>query len=222
MIMIEGLIGKKVGMTQTYDKEGNAVPATIILAGPCTVIQKKMAERDGYDAVQLGFYEKNASKKMIKSSTGHFKKADVPPTKILKEFKYSKGSEVKAGDQFFVDIFEPGEKVDVVGISKGKGFTGVVKRWGFHGGKDTHGSMFHRRSGSIGSSADPSRVLKGKKMPGHFGDSRTTVKNLTVLQAEKDHNLLVVKGNVPGASGGYVYVKKVRFSDRLPQKEGKE
>jgi len=219
--MIEGLIGKKIGMTQTYDKNGNAVPATVILAGPCTVVQKKSPEKDGTTTVQLGFYDKYASKKLTKPSAGHFKKADAPPTKILNEFIYRKESEIKTGDQFFVDIFEEGEKVDVVGISKGKGFTGVVKRWGFHGGKKTHGSMFHRHAGSTGCSADPSRVMKGKKMPGHSGNGRVTMKNLTVLQANKEDNLLVIKGSIPGANGGYVYIKKVGFQEQSQKKEKK-
>lgn len=219
--MIEGLIGKKLGMTQTYDKEGNAVPATVILAGPCTVIQKKTQEKDGYQAVQIGFYDKNASKKMNKPSAGHFKKADVPPTRILREFNCLPDSEVKPGDEFFADIFEAGEKVDVIGISKGKGFTGVVKRWGFHGGKETHGSMFHRRPGSIGPSADPSRVMKGKKLPGHTGNKKATVKNLTVLQTQKEQNLLVVKGSVPGANRGYIYIKKANFKQKPQKKEKK-
>ncbi|MBD3414614.1 MAG: 50S ribosomal protein L3 [Candidatus Aminicenantes bacterium] len=219
--MIEGLIGKKVGMTQTYDENGNALPATVILAGPCTVIQKKTNEKDGYNAVQIGFYDKHASKKITRPSAGHFKKADVPPTKILKEFKFDPGSEVKAGDQFFADLFESGEKVDVIGISKGRGFTGVIKRWGFHGGKDTHGSMFHRHPGSIGPSADPSRVMKGKKLPGRSGHQNVTVKNLTVVQAKKEENLLVVKGSVPGANGGYVCIKKVNFKQKPQKKEKK-
>lgn len=219
--MIEGLIGKKIGMTQTYDQEGNAVPATVILAGPCSVIQRKTKDKDGYTAVQLGFYDKYKSKKVTKASIGHFKKADVPPTRILNEFKCVPDSEVKAGDQFFVDIFEEGEKVNVLGISKGKGFTGVVKRWGFHGGKRTHGSMFHRHPGSIGCSADPSRIMKGKKMPGHTGNKQATIKNLTVLQAKKDDNLLVVKGSIPGANGGYVFIKKSNFEKQSQKKEKK-
>jgi len=219
--MIEGLIGKKVGMTQTYDKNGSAVPATVILAGPCTVVQKKTMEKEGTTSVQLGFYDKYASKKITKPSAGHFKKAEAPPTKVMKEFVYQKDSEVNPGDQIFVDIFEQGEKVDVVGISKGKGFAGVVKRWGFHGGKKTHGSMFHRHAGSTGCSADPSRVMKGKKMPGRLGNSQVTVKNLTVLQAKKDDNLLVVKGSIPGADGGYVYIKKADFKKQSPKKEKK-
>ena len=217
--MIQGLIGKKIGMTQTFDKEGNAVPATVILAGPCTVIQKKAMEKDGCAALQIGFYDKHTTKKFTRASAGHFKQADVPPTKILKQFLDHKDSEVKPGDQFFVDLFKEGEKVNVVGMSKGKGFTGVVKRWGFHGGKNTHGSMFHRHPGSIGCSADPSRVMKGKKLPGHSGNSKVTVKNLTVLQAKKEDNLLVVKGCVPGANGGYVYIKKVNFNRPLQKKE---
>jgi large subunit ribosomal protein L3 len=214
--MIEGLIGKKVGMTQTFDEEGNVAPITVIKVGPCTVIQKKTKEKDGYSALQLGLVEEKGRKKMTKPLVGHYEKSGVPPMKILKEFQFAEKGEVKEGDQFFVDIFQIGEKVHVVGVSKGKGFAGVVKRWGFHGGKATHGSMFHRRPGSTGASAYPSRVMKGKKLPGHMGDKRVTVKNLRVIQADKENNLLVVKGAVPGAKGGYLLIKKANFHPESP------
>jgi len=217
--MIEGLIGKKIGMTQSFDEEGNVVPVTVILAGPCTVIQKKSDKRDGYSALQLGLIEEKASKKSIKPVIGHFKKADIPPTKILREFCCDNQSEIKEGDQFFVDVFKVGEKVRVIGTSKGKGFAGVIKRWGFKGGKASHGSMFHRRPGSVGASAYPSRVMKGKKLPGHMGRDRVTVKNLKILQADKENNMLIVNGSIPGANGGYVLIKKVDFQ---PQSSGKE
>jgi large subunit ribosomal protein L3 len=220
--MIEGLIGKKVGMTQQFDDKGNAIPVTILLVGPCTVIQKKTNDKDGYSALQLGFIEKNPKRKPNKTEEGHFEKAGLPPTKVLREFLFETKDEVKEGDQFFVDIFEVGEKVDVVGTSKGKGFAGVIKRWGFHGGKGSHGSMFHRAPGSIGCSADPSRVLKGKKLPGQMGNERVTVKNLAVLETDKEHNLLVVKGAVPGAKGGYVLVKKRNFQTISSGEEKKE
>ncbi len=214
--MIEGLIGKKIGMTQAFDEEGNVAPITVIRVGPCTVIQKKTKEKDGYSALQLGLIEEKGRKKATKSLVGHYEKSGAPPMKILREFQFAEKGEVKEGDQFFVDIFQVGEKVDVVGTSKGKGFAGVVKRWGFHGGKDSHGSMFHRRPGSTGASAFPSRVTKGKKLPGQMGNSRVTVKNLKVIQADKENNLLVVKGAVPGASGGYLLIKKANFDPMSP------
>jgi len=214
--MIEGLIGKKIGMTQIFDEEGNVAPITVIKVGPCTVIQKKTREKDGYSAVQLGLVEEKGRKKATKSLVGHYEKSGVPPMKILKEFQFAEKGEVKEGDQFFVDIFQIGENVNVVGMSKGKGFAGVVKRWGFHGGKATHGSMFHRRPGSTGASAYPSRVIKGKKLPGHMGNKRVTVKNLKVIQADKENNLLVVKGAVPGARGGYLLIKKAYFHPEFP------
>lgn len=209
--MVEGLIGKKIGMSQSFDKEGNVIPVTIIKAGPCTVIQKKTREKDGYAALQLGLVEEKGVKKPIKPQLGHFKKAGIPPTKILREVKFDEGAEIKEGDQFFADLFKEGEKVNVVGTSKGKGFASVIRRYGFRGGKASHGSMFHRAPGSIGASAFPSRVVKGKKMPGHMGHERVTIKNLTVIQADKENNLLLVEGAVPGAKGGYLLVKKADF-----------
>jgi len=214
--MVEGLIGKKIGMTQTFDEQGNMAPITVIKVGPCTVIQKKTKEKDGYSALQLGLVEEKGQKKATKSLVGHYEKSGAPPMKILREFQFAEKGEVKEGDQFFVDIFQVGEKVHVVGTSKGKGFAGVVKRWGFHGGKATHGSMFHRRPGSTGASAYPSRVMKGKKLPGHMGNRRVTVKNLKVIQADKENNLLVVKGTVPGARGGYLLIKKAYFDPDSP------
>jgi len=209
--MVEGLIGKKIGMTQTFDEKGNVAPVTVIKAGPCTVIQKKTKEKDGYSALQLSLVEEKGRKKVTRPLIGHYKKSGIPPMKILREFRFEEGKEVKEGDQFFVDIFQVGEKVHVLGTSKGKGFAGVMKRWGFHGGKASHGSMFHRAPGSIGASAFPSRVVKGKKLPGHMGNNRVTVKNLKVIQADKENNLLVVKGAVPGARGGYLLIKKANF-----------
>lgn len=211
--MVEGLIGKKIGMTRSFDEDGNVIPATVIKAGPCTVIQKKNKEKDGYSALQLGLIEEKSMKKATKPLTAHYKKSGIPPTRVLREFRFDEKEETKEGDQFFVDIFKAGEKVHVVGISKGKGFAGVVKRWGFHGGKASHGSMFHRAPGSVGASAFPSRVVKGKKLPGQMGNERVTVRNLTVVQADKENNLLVVKGAVPGARGGYVLIKKANFQN---------
>jgi len=212
--MIEGLIGKKVGMTQLIGEEGNVAAATVIKAGPCTVIQKKTKEKDGYSTLQLGLVEEKPKKRPIKPLAGHFVKSSIPPTRILREFRFEEKSEVKEGDQFFVDIFKVGEKIDVVGTSKGRGFAGVFKRWGFKGGKASHGSMFHRRPGSVGASSWPSRVIKGRKLPGHMGTERVTARNLTVIQADKENNLLVVKGACPGANGGYLLIKKANFEPK--------
>lgn len=209
--MVEGLIGKKIGITQSFDEEGNVFPVTVIQAGPCTVFQKKTEKKDGYSSIQIGFIEEKGRKKPNKPLTGHSEKAGVPPPKILREFRFIEQAEVKVGDQFFVDMFEKGEKVHITGRSKGKGFAGVIKRWGYHGGKGSHGSMFHRRPGSIGASAYPSRVVKGKKLPGHLGDNKVTVRNLTVVRADKENNLLVVRGSIPGANGGYLLIKKANF-----------
>ncbi len=211
---MEGIIGKKIGMTQTFDENGNVIPVTVIQAGPCAVIQTKSTDKDGYAAVQLGFIEPTPKKRPNKPTLGHFKASEVPPTRILREFRFDGSAEVKPGDQFTVDIFQVGEKLHITGTSKGKGFAGVVKRWGFHGGRKTHGSMFHRAPGSIGASAYPSRVTKGKKMPGQMGNERRTVQNLTVVETDQEQNLLLVKGAVPGAKGGYLIIKKVGFSYR--------
>jgi large subunit ribosomal protein L3 len=212
MTMVEGLIGKKIGMSQQFDDAGNVVPVTVIQAGPCTVIQKKTAEKDGYAAVQLGFVEARGVRKPGKPQVGHFKKAGVPVVKKLQEVGCSDPAAVKEGDQILVDIFEIGETVHVVGTSKGKGFAGVVKRHHFAGGGAAHGSMFHRAPGSIGASSYPSRVVKGMRMGGHMGHERVTVRGLKVVATDKDKNLLVVKGAVPGAKGGYVLITKGSFA----------
>ena len=209
--MVQGLIGKKIGMSQQFDDAGNVIPVTILRAGPCTVIQKKTADKDGYAAVQLGFVEERGVRKPRKPQLGHFKKAGVPVVKKLQEVGCSDPAAVKEGDQVLVDIFEVGETIHVVGTSKGKGFAGVVKRHHFAGGDAAHGSMFHRAPGSIGASSYPSRVVKGMRMGGHMGDDRVTVRNLKVVATDKDNNLLVVKGAVPGAKGGYVLIKKGTF-----------
>jgi len=206
--MVEGLIGKKIGMTQGFDDKGNSIPLTVIKAGPCTVIQKKVKDKDGYAALQLGLVEEKAVKKPKKAAQGHFKKSESPVTRVLKEFRCPGEGEVKEGDQFFVDIFKAGEKVHVIGTSKGKGFAGVVKRHHFRGGGASHGSMFHRAPGSIGASSYPSRVVRGLRMGGHMGCDRVTVRNLTVFETDKENNLLVVKGAIPGPNGGYVLIHK--------------
>ncbi len=210
--MVQGLIGKKIGMSQQFDDAGNVVPVTILKAGPCTVVQKKTAEKDGYAAVQLGFVEARGVRKPGKPQVGHFKRAGVPVVKKLQEVGCSDPAAVKEGDQVLVDIFEIGETVHVVGTSKGKGFAGVVKRHHFAGGDAAHGSMFHRAPGSIGASSYPSRVVKGMRMGGHMGQDRVTVRGLKVVATDKDRNLLVVKGAVPGAKGGYVLITKGSFA----------
>jgi len=209
--MVEGLIGKKIGMSQRFDDDGNVVPVTILKAGPCTVVQKKTREKDGYAAVQLGFVEDRGARKPAKAQVGHFKKSGVPVVRKLQEVGCSNPADLKEGDQVLVDIFEVGETIHVVGTSKGKGFAGVVKRHHFAGGDAAHGSMFHRAPGSIGASSFPSRVVKGMRMGGHMGDDRVTVRNLKVVETDKERNLLVVKGAVPGARGGYVLIKKGTF-----------
>jgi large subunit ribosomal protein L3 len=211
MIMVQGLIGKKIGMSQQFDEAGNVIPVTILKAGPCTVIQKKTAEKDGYVAVQIGLVEERGVRRPRKPQLGHFKRSGVPVVKKLQEVACSDPEAVKEGDQILVDIFEVGETIHVVGTSKGKGFAGVVKRHHFAGGDAAHGSMFHRAPGSIGASSYPSRVVKGMRMGGHMGDDRVTVRNLKVVATDKDNNLLVVKGAVPGAKGGYVLIRKGSF-----------
>jgi large subunit ribosomal protein L3 len=208
MTMVEGLIGKKIGMSQRFDDDGNVIPVTVIQAGPCTVVQKKTPERDGYAAVQLGFVEARGAKKPSKAQVGHFKNSGVPVVRKIQEVGCTDAAEIKEGDQVLVDIFEVGETVHVVGTSKGKGFAGVVKRHHFAGGDAAHGSMFHRAPGSIGASSYPSRVVKGMRMGGHMGSDRVTVRNLKVVETDKDQNLLVVRGAVPGANGGYLLIRK--------------
>jgi large subunit ribosomal protein L3 len=210
--MVEGLIGKKIGMSRSFDEAGNVYAVTVIQAGPCTVIQKKTKNKDGYAALQLGLVEVRPVRKPNKPQTGHFLKSGAPVLRFLREFSCTDATELKEGDQVLVDIFAVGDTVDVVGTSKGKGFQGVIKRHGFAGGKDSHGSMFHRRPGSIGASSYPSRVMKGKRMAGRMGHDHITTKRLTVVEMDKDNNLLVVKGAIPGPAGGYVLIKKGNFT----------
>jgi large subunit ribosomal protein L3 len=212
--MVEGLIGKKIGMSQRFEDDGNVVPVTIIQAGPCTVVQKKTPEKDGYLAVQLGFVEDKGRKKPAKAQVGHFRKSGVPVVRKIQEVGLTDAAELKEGDQVLVDIFQVGETIHVSGTSKGKGFAGVVKRHHFAGGGAAHGSMFHRAPGSIGASSYPSRVVKGMRMGGHMGDDRVTVRNLKVVETDKDQNLLVVKGAVPGARGAYLLIRKGAFGSR--------
>jgi large subunit ribosomal protein L3 len=207
--MSPGILGKKIGMTQMFRPDGQAVPVTLLKAGPCMVVQRKTPATDGYDAVQLGLVEFIKPQRIKKPMAGHLKKAGVDGSKFLREFTLGPGdSDLKAGDQVLVDQFKPKDKVDVIGISKGRGFAGVVKRHHFRGGEATHGSMFHRAPGSIGASSFPSRVLPGMRMGGHMGNARVTVRNLEVIEVDTEDNVLVVKGAVPGPNGGYVLVRR--------------
>ena len=205
---VQGIIGRKVGMTQVYAEDGRAIPATVIEAGPCVVVQRKSKAKDGYSAVQLGLVEARKLKRITKPMKGHFAKAGLPPCRVLREFRVEDGAEVKVGDRVSVELFAAGETVKVTGVSKGKGFQGVMKRHHFRGGAATHGSMFHRAPGSIGASAFPSRVLKGTRGAGHMGTDRVTVRNLKVVRVDAGNNLLVVRGAVPGPGGGYVVIQK--------------
>ena len=205
----EGLIGRKVGMTQVFATDGSALPVTVIQAGPCTVLGIRRQDQDGYDALQLGFEAKK--KNVSKPQAGYFKKLNVEPVRVLRELRLEKTERLQGyevGQKLTVEMFAPGELVDVVGVSKGKGFQGGVKRHGFSGGDATHGSMFHRAPGSIGASSDPSRVYPGQRLPGRMGGDRRTVLNLSVVRVLPEQNLVLVRGAVPGAIGGLVLVRK--------------
>ena len=206
--MINGIIGRKVGMTQVFEDSGEAIPATVIEAGPCPIVQVKTQERDGYQAVQLGF-GKRKENKCNNPRRGLFAKAGIEPVQVLREFTVETLEDVSVGDTIDASLFSEGELVDVTGTSKGHGFTGVVKRYGFAGGRKSHGGEQDlRRSGSIGASATPSRVFKGKRMPGRYGAKRHTVQNLQVIQADAERNLLVVKGGIPGPTNGLLLIRK--------------
>jgi large subunit ribosomal protein L3 len=208
--MVDGLIGIKVGMTQVFDDKGNVVPVTVIKAGPCVVVQNKTKNADGYEAVQLGLVEFIRPSRVNKPRTGHFKKGEVPPCRILREFKATESTEsLKLGAQILInEVFQPQDKISVIGTSKGRGFAGVIKRHHFGGGAATHGSMFHRAPGSIGASAYPSRVVPGMRAAGHMGNERITVQNLKIVRIQEQENLLLVQGSIPGCNGGYVILKK--------------
>ncbi|HSK71323.1 MAG TPA: 50S ribosomal protein L3 [Pyrinomonadaceae bacterium] len=211
--MINGIIGRKVGMTQIFAEDGTVTPVTVIKAGPCVVVQTKSANgRDGYNAVQLGFVEEKPikAKNVSKPMRGHFEKTGggVPPTRVLKEIRLNDEPDASIGDQVKVDVFADGDKIEVVGKSKGRGFAGTIKRHNFHRGPKSHGSMSVRAPGSIGQSAYPSRVIKGTRSSGHMGDERVTVKGLTIAKVDVENNLLMVRGAVPGANGSLVLVKK--------------
>jgi large subunit ribosomal protein L3 len=206
--MVTGLIGKKVGMTQLFAPDGSVHPATVLKAGPCVVSQVKTADKDGYEAVQLGLVEAKPHKEN-KPTEGHFKKAGVPPTRVRREVRVKAGGDpLKAGDQVNVSIFSDGERVDVIGTSRGKGFQGVVKRHHFKGGRASHGSMFHKAPGSIGASSYPSRVVRGMRMGGHMGSNGVTIRNLKVLRVDAENNLLLVEGPVPGGPNTVVVIRK--------------
>jgi large subunit ribosomal protein L3 len=204
---MDAIIGKKLGMTRVFDDTGVAVAVTVIEAGPCVVTQVKHEETDGYGAVQLGF-GKARRKSLTKPLAGHFEKAGVSPLKKLREFRVSDPSGFEVGQEIKVDVFEPGELVDVTGWSKGRGFQGVIKRHGQSGGRETHGSRSHRVPGSIGQSASPAKVWKGRKLPGRMGGGRVTVRRIAVVDVDSEKNLLLVRGAVPGASNGLVLVRK--------------
>lgn len=205
--MQKAIIGKKLGMTQVFSPEGKLIPVTVIEAGPCTVVQKKSMEKDGYEAIQVGFGEANP-KRVTKPLQGHFNKAGVPFKKTLKEFRLEDISGYEVASEIKCDIFAEGEKVDVTGVSKGKGYAGVIKRHGFSRLKETHGTgPVHRHPGSMGACSTPSRVMKGKKLPGHMGNKQVTVLNLDVVKVDADRNLILVKGAVPGPRGAVVSVR---------------
>jgi len=204
--MQKAILGRKLGMTQILEESGRAIPVTVIEAGPVTVVQKKEIERDGYSAVQVGYIDLKESK-VNKPAKGHFAKANVTPKKYLREFRLDNAAEMNVGDEIKVDIFEAGEKVDIAGITKGKGYAGTIKRWGTHRGPMTHGSGYHRGPGSMGGCSDPSRVFKGKKLPGHLGVEKVTIQNLKVVKIDSEKNLILVCGAVPGPKGGLVMIK---------------
>ena len=204
--MKKGLIGKKIGMTQIFDEKGNMIPVTVIEAGPCAVVMKKTIENDGYEAVQVGFGDVKAQK-VNKAMKGHFAKNDVAPKKVLKEFRLESIADVNVGDILKADVFAAGDKVDVIGTSKGHGTAGSIKRWNFSRLRESHGTgPVARHAGSLGACSTPSRVYKGKKLAGHYGVDRTTVQNLTIAKVDVENNLIAVKGAIPGPKGGIVVI----------------
>ena len=208
--MKKAIVGKKLGMTQIFTEDGRLVPVTVIEAGPCTVVQKKTEEKDGYAAVQVGFgalTENRAKKLLNKPEAGHFKAAGVNPTRVLKELRLDDAASYEVGQEIKVDVFAKGDKIDVTGTSKGHGFSGVIQRWNQHTGPMAHGSKYHRGVGSMGANSDPSRVFKNKHMPGHYGVDKVTVQNLEVVQVDVERNLLLVKGAVPGPNEGLLFVQ---------------
>jgi large subunit ribosomal protein L3 len=221
--MVNGIIGRKVGMTQLFAADGTVQAVTVIKAGPCVVVQAKAAATDGYEAVQLAFVEERPAR-VNKALAGHYKKANVPPTRVRREVKRASGGDaIKPGDPVLVNsVFARGERVDVIGVSRGHGFQGVVKRHHFRGGAATHGSMFHRAPGSIGASSYPSRVIKGMRGAGRMGGKRTTTLNLRVERVDGDNHLLLLRGTVPGADGGYVLVRKAVAAKPEPKPQAEK
>ena len=208
--MKKAIVGKKIGMTQVFTDDGRLVPVTVVEAGPCKVVQKKTTESDGYEAVQVGFdtYAENRAKKLVnKPMAGHFKKADVAPTRYLREFRLDNVAELEVGNELTVAQFEAGEKIDVSGITKGHGYTGAIQRWNQHTGPMAHGSKYHRGVGSLSANSDPSRVFKNKHMAGHYGVERVTIQNLEIVKVDAERNLLLIKGAVPGPNGGLLLVR---------------
>ena len=208
--MKKGIVGKKIGMTQIFTEDGRLIPVTVIEAGPCPVVQKKTIEKDGYEAIQVGFdaYAPNRAEKLVnKPLKGHFAKAEVAPTRKLRELRLDDCSAYNVGDEVKVDVFAAGDKIDVTGTSKGHGFTGVIQRWNQHTGPMAHGSKYHRGVGSMGANSTPSRVFKNKHMSGHYGVDRVTVQNLSVVRVDTERNLLLVRGNVPGPNGGTLVIR---------------
>jgi large subunit ribosomal protein L3 len=209
--MAPGILGKKIGMTQVFRPDGQVVPVTLVKAGPCVVVQRKTPAKDGYNAVQLGLMEYVKPSRINKPKTGHLKKAGVDGVRYCRELRLSPGDDdLKTGDKVLATDFKPNEVVDVIGTSKGRGFAGLMKRHSFRGGDATHGSMFHRRAGSIGASSYPSRVYPGMKMAGHMGVQRVTVRNLEIIGINEEDNVLMVKGAIPGPNGGYVMVRRTK------------
>jgi large subunit ribosomal protein L3 len=204
-MLSKAILGKKIGMTQIFDERGEALSVTLVEAGPCLVIQKKTVENDGYSALKVGYGDVK-EKRLNKPNLGQFKKNQLKPKKYLKEFKLQDIDKYSVGDEIKVDVFQPGDKIDVIGISKGKGFTGGIKRWNFRRGPMSHGSMYHRRPGS-GGATGPARVFKGRKLPGHMGTDRVTVQNLEVVKIDPDKNILIIKGSVPGPKKSLLFIK---------------
>ncbi len=203
---MKGIIGRKIGMMEIFDSEGRKIPVTVVRAGPCVVVDKRTRERDGYEALQLGF-EQVKPEKLNRPRRGHFKKAGTPAFRLLREFRVKDAGEWKVGDEIRVTVFSPGDRVAVTGTSRGKGFAGVIKRHGFRRGPMSHGSMYHRRVGSLGASTFPGRVFKGRGMPGRMGGERVTVRNLEVVRTDEERHLLFLKGSVPGVRGSYLLIR---------------
>lgn len=204
--MKKGILGKKLGMTQIFAEDGTLIPVTVVEAGPCSVVQKKTVEKDGYSAIQIGYGDKK-EKNTNKPTKGHFAKAGVAVKRYLRELKLDNAEEMNVGDIIKADVFEAGELLDVTGTSKGHGYVGTIKRWGTHRGPMTHGSHYHRGPGSLGACSSPSRVYKGKKLPGHYGVDRVTIQNLDLVKVDTERNLLLIKGSVPGPKGGLLIIK---------------